>query len=162
MSWPKGLVEGPCNKTTKKDTGQTIQSVFFFLVNTSPAEGRRRFHKNTAYARLEVWVFGCLGSLTFWKVKRVTREGAKIQYGVKPDILKRGKKNQNSIWCKNRTSFKLPNSLELKGEPTDKRDVFLTTLAPVRSARDGGLWQWRGWHRQGGRQRRLWLAHLRH
>ena len=28
-------------------------------------------------------------------------------------------------------------SLELKGEPTDKRDELLTTLAPVRSEREG-------------------------
>ncbi len=38
------------------------------------------------------WCLGCLGLMTFWKVKRVTREGgpkmAKIQYGVKPDIFK--------------------------------------------------------------------------
>ena len=29
---------------------------------------------------------------------------------------------------------------ELKSEPTDERDKLLTTLAPVRSARAGGLW----------------------
>ena len=32
-------------------------------------------------------------------------------------------------------------SLELKGEPTDKRDELLTTLAAVRSARAGGGWR---------------------
>ena len=35
-------------------------------------------------------------------------------------------------------------SLELKSEPTDERDELLTTLAPVRSARAGGMWLWRG------------------
>ena len=35
-----------------------------FLVKTSPAEGRRRFHKNTAYARLGcLGCSGCLGCL---------------------------------------------------------------------------------------------------
>ena len=38
------------------------------------------------------WVFWCSTLMTFWKVKRVTREGgqkmAKIQCGVKPDIFK--------------------------------------------------------------------------
>ena len=37
-------------------------------------------------------------------------------------------------------------SFELKGEPTDKRDELLTTLATVRSARAGGFWQWSGLH----------------
>ena len=39
-----------------------------------------------------VQVFWCFGVQVFWKVKRVTGEGApkmaKIQKGVKPDILK--------------------------------------------------------------------------
>ena len=36
------------NKTTKKDTGSgTHNKVRVFLVKTSSAEGRRRFHKNT-------------------------------------------------------------------------------------------------------------------
>ena len=43
------------NKTTKKDTGGgTNKKSPCFLVKMSPAEGRRRFHKNTAYARLGV------------------------------------------------------------------------------------------------------------
>ena len=42
-------------ETTKKDTGcGTNNIVRDFLVRTSPAEGWRRFHKNTAYARLGV------------------------------------------------------------------------------------------------------------
>ena len=32
-----------------------------FLVKTSPAEGRRRFHKNTACVRLGFWGFGFWG-----------------------------------------------------------------------------------------------------
>ena len=42
-------------------------------------------------------------------------------------------------------------SFELKSEPTDKRDEFLTTLAPVRSARAGGMRLWREEGR-GGRE----------
>ena len=40
--------------TEKKDRKEQNNIVRVFLVKTSPAEGRRRFHKNTAYARLGV------------------------------------------------------------------------------------------------------------
>ena len=47
------------NKTKMKDTDweRDKQCSPCFLVKTSPAEGRRRSHKNTAYARFGVQVF---------------------------------------------------------------------------------------------------------
>ena len=47
-------------------------------------------------------------------------------------------------------------SLELKGDPTGERDEL-----QVRSATVEGVAQAR-WRMQGGRQRRLWSAHLRY
>ena len=110
-------------KQQRKTSGQTIQSVFFFFVKTSPGK-RRRPNKNNAYARLGVevfrllgvlgrgfGVFRCFGGVLVLKVndilerQRVTREGAqkwpKIQYGLKPDISQRAAQNgQKFGWGK--------------------------------------------------------------
>ena len=52
-STPRGQTKLRNNTTNKKHIGGgTNNIVRVFLVKTSPAEGRRRFHKNTAYARL--------------------------------------------------------------------------------------------------------------
>ena len=62
-----------------------------FLVKTSKAEGRRRFHKNTAYARLVfgVWVWGLGGCrCRVWGRGRRGPKKGKMSYGVKPHLFK--------------------------------------------------------------------------
>ena len=103
------LVSSYRNKTTRKDTGGN-NMIRVFLVKTSPAEGRRRLHKNTACAGLVVqvfrWfrcvhVFMCFGVLVFVQVftchdisedQKGDQGGgpkmAQIEHGVKPDICK--------------------------------------------------------------------------
>ena len=63
----------------KRHWGRDKQYSPCFLEKTSPAEGRRRFHKNTAYGPFRfsgVQVFRCSGVWVFWKVKRETGERA--------------------------------------------------------------------------------------
>ena len=57
--------ENNTRQTERKQQRKTLDKQYgpCFLVKTSPAEGRRRFHKNTAYARLGVLVFGCFGQI---------------------------------------------------------------------------------------------------
>ena len=69
------LVGGGARDHRKEEQEGTKHCSPCFLVKTSPAEGRGRFHKNTVYARSGVQgvqggcsgCSGCSGSLTFWK-----------------------------------------------------------------------------------------------